>query len=313
MAKEQQVASDDLTALKGQVAKAEAGEAAATQRAETAEQQNARLNEALGAERASRVAADELAAANALAAAENQAAIAETKIAEAGAKGDWSALAKAQRELADAQMSKRGWEQQAKRISNYKKAVLAGGGVQRTEQVQPGNEDPLAQYTPRTQAWLRAHPEVLASKQKTALAVSAHFEAEAEGIQPDTPEYFARLESKLGITQSGDEGRSATGAKVDEPLSAAGQIEVDTMEEVETERRPEEKRQQQSAAMAAAPTRRNPPTTERKAIDGGKVRLTPSEQEAARFSYPHLKTDEERYREYAKNKVALVNEGRLTQ
>jgi hypothetical protein len=63
--------------------------------------------------------------------------------------------------------------------------------------------DPVeAACTGRSEAtanWLRAHPEHVRDPKKLAKLQAAHFDAEAEGLVPDTPEYFEHIERRVGL------------------------------------------------------------------------------------------------------------------
>lgn len=53
--------------------------------------------------------------------------------------------------------------------------------------------------TAPTANWLRAHPEFIRDPRKQSKLTAAHYDAEAEGLVADTPEYFAYVEEFLGL------------------------------------------------------------------------------------------------------------------
>jgi hypothetical protein len=53
--------------------------------------------------------------------------------------------------------------------------------------------------TPKTAAWIRAHPEYVTSERGIRKLTAADAVAQAEDLIPDTPEYFAKVEEYLGI------------------------------------------------------------------------------------------------------------------
>lgn len=59
-----------------------------------------------------------------------------------------------------------------------------------------------------TAQWLRAHPEYVVDGRKNAKLTSAHYEAVADGLEPDTSSYFSFVERKLGIDRGGSGGSS---------------------------------------------------------------------------------------------------------
>ena len=59
----------------------------------------------------------------------------------------------------------------------------------------------IAGLTDTTKKWLREHRECVTDEVKSAEAVAADAKARREGLRPDTPEYFAFVEEKLGYRQ----------------------------------------------------------------------------------------------------------------
>lgn len=70
----------------------------------------------------------------------------------------------------------------------------------------PRPADPVealaVQLTPRSAAWVRAHPEFARDQDKYASMVAAHNLAVARGIRADSDEYFRYVEKTLEITPS---------------------------------------------------------------------------------------------------------------
>ena len=132
-----------------------------------------------------------------------------------------------------------------------------------------------SQLTPQSAAWIRAHPEFAKDETLKADMIDAHTAAMRRGIRADSNEYFAFVEKKLDVQSRQDEG---------EAMSAAS---------TPTSRR---------SAPPAAPVSRSGTGT------GGTrsnvVSLSRAERETARDLGM---TDQE----YARNKVALVKEGRM--
>jgi hypothetical protein len=62
--------------------------------------------------------------------------------------------------------------------------------------------------TPTSAAWLRRHPNQARDTSKLAKLRAAHFDAESEGLVPDTREYFDHIERRVGIR---DRAPSKTG------------------------------------------------------------------------------------------------------
>lgn len=58
------------------------------------------------------------------------------------------------------------------------------------------------QLTPRSAAWLRAHPECARDNRLYRKMVRAHEDAIDDGLQADSDEYFAAVESRLGLNKA---------------------------------------------------------------------------------------------------------------
>lgn len=315
MVDKQQTADADLENLRASLTESEGKAAAASAAATAAATENATLKTRLGDEVAKRVAADEATAASSLAAAESEASVAEAAIAAAGAASDWLALAKAQRALATAQTRIDAWSAQQTRIVNWKKSQVEASKKPAVETTRAATDE----YTPATRAWLTKHPEIARDQNKMTRAVAAHFSAVADGMVPDSTEYFNYIEEKLGVgTKAADARREepADDGSAEVALSEAAVVD-DSKTKVKNQPTPKEPEEVEVAedsdpgATATPPSRRTPAITAAGKASNGKVRLSAAEQEAARFSFPEMKP-EIAYREYAKNKVKLETEGRLT-
>lgn len=152
------------------------------------------------------------------------------------------------------------------------------------------SSDPVEQFTaplsPRSAAWVRAHPEFVTNEKKNRQMIAAHEYAIESGAAPDSDEYFRTVERRLEI---GSPDTSQNGHKT------STEVEVDPMKDAA---KPAPKAR---TAPASAPVSRSGngagerPNT---------VRLTAAEVEAAADSGL---TPEE----YARNKLALKKENRL--
>lgn len=137
-----------------------------------------------------------------------------------------------------------------------------------------------SQLSPRSAAWVRAHPECVRDRRLYMKMIGAHNIAVADGFQADTDEYFAEIERQMGYAK---------------PQTA---VQADEDEE--------------PTSMAAKPMARKAPPpaapTSRAASNGtggrNTVTLTREEREMAGIMGM---TPEE----YAKNKIALKKEGKL--
>lgn len=130
-----------------------------------------------------------------------------------------------------------------------------------------------SQLTPRSADWIRQHPQCVTDPRLQQKMIAAHNLALADGIAPDTDEYFAAVEGTLGMKRAAEASQAA-----ESPLSSAS--------------RPK------NSPPPAAPASRE---------TGGRsnvVRLSAEEREMAAMM---KMTDQE----YAKAKLALQKEGKL--
>ena len=166
------------------------------------------------------------------------------------------------------------------KVSRLEEGLQAMQDQQRQVQRQPQQvqSDPVealaSQLTPRSAAWVRAHPEYATNPKLNAKMIAAHNLVTADDVVPDTDDYFSMVESILGV--------SSAPARTDAPMSAAS---------APTQRR---------SSPAAAPVSRSAGPGTNQTI----VRLTSDQREMAQMMGM---TDQE----YAKNMLALKREGKM--
>lgn len=138
--------------------------------------------------------------------------------------------------------------------------------------------------------WIRQNPRYATDQTFRERVNRAHAEAEAAGVQPQTPDYFSRLESAgyqrpaptaqrqpipRGTEELGGSSAGEPGGEGDNPYSGAADADPVLVEEP-VDNRP---RPQPARSVAAAPSRR-PPTTPRQS-QGGTIQLTAEQAGAA--------------------------------
>ena len=141
-------------------------------------------------------------------------------------------------------------------------------------------EEVASQLSPRSAAWVRAHPECVRDRKLYMRMIGAHNIAVSDGYTADSDEYFAEIERHMGMRK--------------QPTAVSHQ---------ETE---------QPTSMAAkpmAPKAQPPAAPSSRAASNGSggrntVTLTAAEREMAGIMGMSPE-------EYAKNKVALKKEGKL--
>lgn len=203
--------------------------------------------------------------------------ILKANLRAAMASGDYSAAADAQEAMADAKAK-------LLQLENGRSALQEQAKNPRIHPQQIPAYDPVetlaSQLSPRSAAWVRAHPEYARNERLTQKMVAAHNLVTADGVLPDTDEYFETVERILGVQAS-----APSAAAAEAPMSAAA---------APTQRR---------SSPAAAPVSRSGTGT-----GGGSpnvVRLSADEREMAKMMGMTAE-------EYAKNKLALIKDGKLT-
>lgn len=199
-------------------------------------------------------------------------------------------------------------------------------------QPQPGGQVDISGFPAEHQKWFRSHADdgLLDNNNKghrlRNLVIADHYDAIERGLVEGTPSYYEFIEgaymarkhpqreeahSDQNLVADGMEINLETpnqdsGARVvrrDAPVRPAGARD----HEVQTPAA-----RQQTSAAALPPSRAATPANGNR--DAGRVVLSLGEQEAARYSFPHLikgSDATEAYKEYARNKVELQREGRL--
>lgn len=173
--------------------------------------------------------------------------------------------------------------------SNAAKLLQLENGRQAMEakpRVQPENYaaplDPVeklaSQLSPRSASWVRKNPQYATDPRLFQKMIAAHNLAVADGLQPDSDDYFAAVEGVLQIN------RSTSVQQAEDPMSDTAKVT--------------QRRAAVSSPPPAAPVSRmsnNRPNV---------VRLKPEEREMAQMMGMTEK-------EYALNKLALQKEGKL--
>lgn len=202
----------------------------------------------------------------------------ESKYAEAMAAQDWPAAAKLQRQMGD---------------NSAKLAQLEAGKTHLENQPKPTVRAPVdqveafcSQLSAPSAAWVRAHPEFVRDPHKNQQMRAAHQLAIAKGHNADTEDYFKSIEKTLDLAAPAANGAAAHAAG-DDPGAETAALATGGRQ----------------AAPASAPVSRagNGTNGSRPNI----VRLSADEVEIAQ----NMGMTPE---EYARNKIALKKEGKLS-
>lgn len=203
----------------------------------------------------------------------------ELKYAEHAAAGDWAAAGKVQRQMGKNEAELLQLQNGLKRLEAEPKPVprTAADPV----------EDAVSTMTPKSAAWVRAHPEFVRDPAKFNRMLAAHSMALADGHPVESPGYFASIETLLGVTPAAATPR-------EDPES-----NLTTGDDAVTEAA-KPKGGRTGAAPAAPPSRSGAGPGSKP----GRVTLTPQQVEMA----AHMGMSNE---EYARQVVELKKEGRL--
>jgi hypothetical protein len=137
-----------------------------------------------------------------------------------------------------------------------------------------------SQLSPRSAAWLRAHPECVNDKRLYMKMIGAHNIAVADGYVADTDEYFSEIERQIGYRKP---QTSVQRDEEEEPTSLAA--------------KPMLKRGQPPAAPSSRAASNG---------SGGKNTVTLNREEREMANIMGMTPEE-----YGKNKLALKKEGKL--
>lgn len=221
---------------------------------------------------------------NAIEATEQAASNAERAYADAMASGDYAAAGRAQRAMASAEAHLLRLQNEKSQAEQYIESLRTEGRVQapprQTFEPQQSPQDPVeamaARLTPKSAAWLRQHPDAASKVEKLTAAHAAA--VQLEGLEVESPEYFRYVEERLGISQ---------------PASPAA--------------KPAKK------AMASAPVQSSSSMSSSRSSggNGSTMILSPAEVEQAVLNEPELPRDKA-LEVYARNKAALIREGKLS-
>lgn len=214
----------------------------------------------------------------------NERAAIKKQYSEAIASGEYELAADLNDKLADVVVD-------LKKLEEGREALkIAPQPTQKRSAVDDFIEGVRSSGSPRSAEWLKARPQYITDARLHQKMIAAHNIAMADGIAPDTDEYFAAVEAVLGIKPQEDRRAAAQADDEGDDASAAAAKVVGG------------RQARESAPPPAAPPSRQSPS------NGGSrpnvVRLTAEEREMASMMGMTEK-------EYAQNKLALKREGKI--
>jgi len=160
--------------------------------------------------------------ASGLAQAQAEAEAATSAYATAMEAGNFVDAGKAQRRIAKAEAQIVRLDE-AKADLETRKAAPAPErqAPQRTEAPTDPVEAYVAGRSEPTANWLRQHRDWIVDPRKNAKLTSAHYSAVAEGLTPDTDDYFSHVETAIGLKQAPGKTNGANGNGSGKPRRAS--------------------------------------------------------------------------------------------
>lgn len=227
---------------------------------------------------------------NAIDATEQQAASAERDYATAMAAGDYAMAAKAQRIMAQAESHllqlNNGKNKLEEALQYPQEGAVRDPEIPNFEPQIP--RDPVEMYAaklaPKSAQWLREHPDAV---NKIGKLTRAHQDAVEDGIQAESPEYFRYIESRLGYDGS--------------DASEYEESPVPAQRQPTPMKKPAASAPVTSSASSATPRSSSPNT----------MVLDSSQVEFAMMAFPDLPR-EKAIEQYARNRAALIKEGKIS-
>lgn len=268
--------------LKGDLAAAKAREEANRQRAEAAERQAAELARSSQANQFQLLQAE-----------------LDAAVSEHDAAGDAVQLALESGDYAAVKEANKNLSLLAAKIDRLQQTKGYMEAQAKTKQPTTPVDAFMAQFSPQTQAFIRANPQIVehdghGSLRLSSAALAAHYTLVDEGVKPETPEYYEALAQHIASPMSAASTVVEAGADPDEqPVVAI---------EPKPEPRPRPAPTAAQRRSVAAPVSRgaNPSAPGRP----GQIRLTSEQVEAARIAGISPT-------EYANNLNALKAEGKI--
>lgn len=164
---------------------------------------------------------------NAIASFERDAEMLERDYAEKLAQGDYNSAAKLQRQMAQVESRLHQLAQGREALEEKLKVERQNLEYERQNpRIQQMDNDPIEAAirnveSPTAQAWLRSHKDVLSDPRKQAKMQAAHWDAVAENIPLDSPDYYAFVEQKIYGAAEQNVNKPSTQRSSRQPMAAA--------------------------------------------------------------------------------------------
>lgn len=302
---------DDLSALKNQVADANARAEQEGKRATAAETRAEEWANRARSEYSARFAAQEGMVDNAITACQTDIAALNKDLAEAIERGDVKAQVDINDKLMDVKINLRAHSGAKQKLTQLKERMVKQAEAQargegnedggnQPQRGQQQDQDPLAGYSPQARQWIerwrddKGNVRFLTDQKFYRKVIAGHEDALAEGYAEGSPEYFGYIEkfAKLVSDEDGDQ---------------------DYQEQERVTKEPERLQRQptQRQSSAAAPPSRGNGDGRTRTDTRERIRLTAEEAAFAETQSSLGATREERLRNYGINKQKARANGEL--
>lgn len=271
---------DELATLRASIATKDAEAKAERDRRLSAERERDDARRRTEAEVSDHTSSKEIAINNAISAWSQEVASLKGAYASALARQDFNEAAEIQARLVDTSASIRDANREKQALANWKQQQVQAAEQQRQQPV-----DPLGALSPQSRQWLEAHPDIRPGSPQWTRAMGADQLAKGEGIVADSPQYFDRIETLLGLKQP-----------------TVAEVNLDDDEP------PVRVRSTPEVSMSTPPSRGNGAGAPR---EESRIKLTKGERDTALAMTSLGKTPQERLEAYARSKRELQKEGRL--
>lgn len=148
---------------------------------------------------------DHAAVVNAIASHEREAEMLEREYAQKLESGEYNHAARIQRQMSQIETRLLQLNQGKEELEYRLYQPVQRQQPVEQPRIEPVRRDPmeerLASLTPASREWVMSHPEVMNDAKLNARMVAAHYQAVADDIRQDTPEYFSYVENQLGYNR----------------------------------------------------------------------------------------------------------------
>lgn len=284
------ITADEILALKTELEAAKAERQRESTARQTAETRAAEVERTSHTQRQTelqqRLAEHASTLTTAIASAQSEIETAEALAAKAMEEGKWQEAAKANRTMAQAEARFNQLQDEKARIE---------GAIEQAKKA------PAPQTQTKTQAWIAAHPRFNTDTAYNAKAMKEHYACVADGVAPESDEYFRRIEEATG------DRKVETKEPPKEPAVRGGEGDGEAAQSDGVNRQ-----------AGPAPVTRRATGSDGERPGSKKITLSGEEREAADslFGDPtqplvYIKDPKERYIYWYQQKDRLKSEGRM--